>query len=80
MAQWKPIRLGTMRLRVGSLALPSRLRIQLWCRLVATAAPIGPLAWEPLCTVDVALKKTTTTKRTDSQTQKTMLPKGRGKN
>ena len=28
----------------------------LWCRLAATA-PIGPLAWEPLCAAGVALKK-----------------------
>ena len=28
----------------------------LWCRLAATA-PIRPLAWEPPCAVDVALKK-----------------------
>ena len=28
----------------------------LWCRLVA-AAPIGPLAWEPQCAMDVALKR-----------------------
>ena len=37
MAQWKRIQLGTMRLRVGSLALLSGLRIRrccaLWCRL-----------------------------------------------
>ena len=37
MVQWKQIRLGTMRLRVRSLALLSGLRIQycceLWCRL-----------------------------------------------
>ena len=36
MAQWKRIRLGTMRLRVQSLALLSGLRIlrcsELWCR------------------------------------------------
>ena len=37
MAQWKRIRLGTMRLQVQSLALLSGLRIphcrELWCRL-----------------------------------------------
>ena len=36
MAQWKQIRLGTMRLRVQSLASPSGLKTQrrheLWCR------------------------------------------------
>ena len=44
MVQWKQIRLGTMRLRVQSLALLSGLKI--WLRLAATA-PIRPLAWEP---------------------------------
>ena len=28
----------------------------LWCRLVAVA-PIGPLAWEPLCAAGTALKR-----------------------
>ena len=49
-----------MRLRVRSLALLSRLRIQrccvLWCRSAAVAL-IGPLAWEPPYAVGAALKK-----------------------
>ena len=49
-----------MRLRVRSLASFSRLRIwrchELWRRLVA-AILIRPLAWEPLYTTGVALKK-----------------------
>ena len=31
--------------------------LRLWCRLAAVAL-IGPLAWEPPCALDVALKKT----------------------
>ena len=57
--QRKQIRLGTMRLRVQSLA-SLRLRIwhcrELWCRLTAVT-PIGPLAWEPPHAVSAALKK-----------------------
>ena len=30
--------------------------MRLWCRPAATA-PIGPLAWEPLCAAGAALKK-----------------------
>ena len=72
-ARWKQICLGTMRLRVWSLAFLSGLRIwhcqELWCKLqmwlgllwlwcrLATAAPIGPLAWEPPCAAGVALKR-----------------------
>ena len=58
-AQWKRIQLGTMKLRVRSLALLSGLGIQccceLWCRLVATA-PIRPLAWEPPYAAGAALE------------------------
>ena len=61
MAQRKRTRLGTMRLRVRSLASLSGLRVrrcrELWRRLAATAL-IGPLAWEPPDAVGVALKKT----------------------
>ena len=50
MAQRKQIRLGTIRLRVRSLASLSGLRIrrcgELWCR-PAAVAPIEPLAWAP---------------------------------
>ena len=57
-AQRKRIRLGTMRLRVQSLASMSGLRIwrcyELLCRL-ATIAPIRPLAWEPPYAMGVAL-------------------------
>ena len=60
MAQWKQIRLVSIRTQVQSLALLSRLRIwcfyELWCRPAATV-PIWPLAWEPLCVADVALKR-----------------------
>ena len=49
-----------MRLQVKSLASLSVLRIwccrELWCRLAAVAS-IGPLAWEPPCAEDVALKR-----------------------
>ena len=59
MVQQKQIQLGTMRLRVRSLASLSGLRIQrcceLWCRS-ATTAPIRPLAWEPPYTVGAALE------------------------
>ena len=55
------IRLGTMRLRVRSLALLSGLRMrrcrELWCRPAATA-PIQPLAWELPYAVGAALEKT----------------------
>ena len=55
MAQWKQIRLGTMRLWVGSLASLSGLRIrccrELWCRsqtllgsCIAVALACGPAA------------------------------------
>ena len=54
------IRLGTMKLRVGSLALLSGLRIrhchELWLRLTATAL-IRPLAWEPPYAAGAALKR-----------------------
>ena len=60
MVQWKLIRLGTLRLRVRSLALLSGLGIrrccELWCRLAATV-PIKPLAWEPPYDTGAALKK-----------------------
>ena len=59
MAQQKQIRLGTMRLRVPSLASLRGLRIrrccELWCRLAAVT-PIQPLAWEPPCAAGAALK------------------------
>ena len=53
--------------QVQFLALVSGLRIQrchgldlallwLWCRLAAIA-PTGPLAWEPPCATNVALRK-----------------------
>ena len=62
MAQWKQIRLRTMRLRVQSLALLSGLRIQRYFELwfgsqVAAVAPIQPLAWEPPFATGAALKK-----------------------
>ena len=60
MAQWKRVRLGTMRLWAWSLASLSGLKIwrchELWCRPVAVA-PIGPLAWEPPYAAGGALKK-----------------------
>ena len=59
MAQQKQIQLGTMKLRVRSLALLSGLWIwhchELWCSLVAIAL-IRLLAWEPPYAVGVALK------------------------
>ena len=55
MAQWKQIQLGTMRLRVQSLASLSGLRIRYCCRPVATA-PIQPLAWKPPYAAGMALK------------------------
>ena len=66
MVQWKRIRLGTMRLRVRSLALRSGLRIwhccELWCRPPATAL-IHPLAWDPPYAAGVALKEQKTKKK-----------------
>ena len=60
MAQRKRIRLGTMRLRVPSLASLSGLRIwccrELWSRSAAIAL-IRPLAWEPPYAVGTALKR-----------------------
>ena len=48
MAQWKQIRLGTMRFQFRSLASLSGLRIWHWgVRGCMSAAPILPLAWEP---------------------------------
>ena len=59
-AQWKQIWLASMRAKVWSLALVSRLKIwhccELWCRPAATA-PIQPLAWESPYAVGAALKK-----------------------
>ena len=66
MAQWKRIRLGTMRLQVRSLASLSGLRIWhygrsqmdlvlLWCKLAA-AALIQPLAQELPYAAGTALK------------------------
>ena len=59
MAQWKQIRLGTMRSQARSLALISGLRIlrchELWCRPAAVVL-IRPIAWEPPCAVGSALK------------------------
>ena len=61
MAQWKQIQLGTLRLRVQSLASHSGLRIwrccELWCR-GAAIAPIKPLAWELPYAACAALKQT----------------------
>ena len=67
MAQWKRIRLGTMRFRIQSLASLSGLRIrrccELWCRSQTwlgsciAVAPIRPLSWEPQYAVGVALKR-----------------------
>ena len=66
-AQRKWIQLGTVRLRVWSLASISGLRFRchrlgldlmllwLWCRLVAVA-PFRPLAWEPPYAMGTALK------------------------
>ena len=60
MAQWKWIRLVSMRTQVRSLPSFNGLRIwrchELWCRLVA-AAPIQHLAWEPPYALGVALKR-----------------------
>ena len=65
MVKQKQIQLGTMRLRVQSLALHSGLRIrcchELWRRLAATAL-IRPLVWEPPYAVGVALKRQKTKK------------------
>ena len=41
----------------------------LWCRLAA-AAPIRPLAWEPLCAADVALKRQKDKKKKKPKTGK----------
>ena len=58
-AQQKQIRLVSMRMRVGSLALLGGLGIrccgELWCRLAA-AAPFRPLAWELPCAMGATLK------------------------
>ena len=60
MAQQKQIQLGTMKLRVRSLALLSGLWIwhchELWCSLVAIAL-IRLLAWEPPYAMGVAQKR-----------------------
>ena len=60
MAQWKQIRLGTMRLWVRPLPSISGLRSwhcrELWCRLAATSL-IRPPAWEPPCASGAALKR-----------------------
>ena len=75
MAQQKRIRLGTMTLRVQSLASLSGIRIQhcceLWCRCdsdlallwPAAIASIRPLTWESPYAADVALKRYTKKKR-----------------
>ena len=66
-AQWKRIRLGTLRLRVRSLASLSGLSIghccELWRRSqmqlrsgIAAALVIQPLAWEPPYATGAALK------------------------
>ena len=60
-AQWKQIRLGTMRLQVRSLASLSGL-LWLWGRLAAVAL-IRPLAWEPPCATGVALRKDKKTRK-----------------
>ena len=72
-AQRKRIRLGTVRLRVQSLASLSGLRIrcchELWCRLqtrlgsgvavaVARSAAAALIAWEPPYAKGAALEKT----------------------
>ena len=61
MAQWLMNPLGTIRLRVRSLASLTGLRIwhrhELWCRPAATA-PTRPLAWEPPHATGMALEKT----------------------
>ena len=78
-AQWKRIRLGTMKLRVRTLASLSGLRIQgccgvgcrhgsdpalLWLRYrLAAVAAIGPLAWESPYAMGVALKSKTKNKQ-----------------
>ena len=58
-AQQKRIRLGTMKLRVRSMASLSGFRIwrchELWCRSTAVA-PIA-IAWEPPYATGVALKR-----------------------
>ena len=58
-AQQKRIQLGTMKLRIQSLALLSGLRIrrccELWCKSAAVA-PVRPLAWEPPYAAGAALK------------------------
>ena len=86
MVQWKQIRLGTMRLRVQSLASFSGLKIHelwcshrhgsdaallwLWCR-PAAKAPIQPQAWEPPYAMGVALKKMT---KDQKKPQKQKIP------
>ena len=68
MAQWRRIRLGTMRLRVRSPASLSGLRIQCCygCGVgqQAVVAPIQPLAWEPPYALSVALKNKTKQNKT----------------
>ena len=62
MAQWKRIRLGTMMLRVRSLALLSELRIQCCCGSGVgwwLQLRLDPLAWEPPHATCLALKKRT---------------------
>ena len=89
-AQQKRIRLGTMRLRVRSLASLSGLRIrrcrELWCRsqtrltsgVAVAVAPIRPLAREPPYASGVALKsKTNEQTKKQKQTKKTLPKKGR---
>ena len=68
MEQRKQIQLGTMRLRVGSLALLCGLSCGIGCRQgsdmvwlwlwhrLATVAPIRSLDWEPPYATNVALK------------------------
>ena len=69
MAQQERIRLGTMRLRVRSLASFSGLRIWCCCELwgrSAGVAPIRPLTWEPPHATGAALIRQ---KDTDTDTQ-----------
>ena len=77
MAQWKRIQLGTMSLRVRSLASRSGLKIrccrELWCRPAATA-PIRPLTWEPPYAMGAGLEKT---KRQKEKRNKEILDRSR---
>ena len=76
MVQWKQIQLGTMRLRVRSLASISGLRIQWRCELwyrsqtqlrsdvaVAAVTLIRPLAWEVSYAAGAAQKREKKKKR-----------------